>query len=368
MITAAVEIDARWWERAQERKGVRWHSRFQTRSPYASTGDPMQLDETTAKRQGSRKKNFGGSNGGKKGRECYNCGKLGHFRRDCRSTRKKETLAVLDAGREHTGMSWTACYEDDCPVHSSDKYGAGWWPKRPRRSRARGHSTCTAPEEDKTINTQSTATLCASEVEYPEIEPADTRGTQEEDDPTWTYLGSDATTTPEGGWSLSESEIAEALKEEKRRNLAASVDSWGGKPEKLARWERLARIRGEISYLRQEASRLSTTDDPRAKLQALMNTPRGMRVEVKWPENTVAIPDGSRITPSGQYIPPEILKEVKRLQARLDSYDPREYPERNVQRSDHWLECWRGEIPPWSQELESKNERLTPRDGGRASS
>jgi hypothetical protein len=31
---------------------------------------------------------------------------------------------------EHGLFSWTACYDDGCFTHKSDKEGAGWYPKR----------------------------------------------------------------------------------------------------------------------------------------------------------------------------------------------------------------------------------------------
>lgn len=34
-------------------------------------------------------------------------------------------------------MSWTACYNDDCRNHLSDKEGPGWYPKPPRKQRLR---------------------------------------------------------------------------------------------------------------------------------------------------------------------------------------------------------------------------------------
>jgi len=38
---------------------------------------------------------------------------------------------------EHASMSWTACYDDDCYVHQSEKEGANWFPQRPRTRRSR---------------------------------------------------------------------------------------------------------------------------------------------------------------------------------------------------------------------------------------
>ena len=50
------------------------------------------------------------------------------------AARKKET--------DHAGKSWTACYNDECLVHMSDKDAEGWFPKQPRQQPA------TAPHAD----------------------------------------------------------------------------------------------------------------------------------------------------------------------------------------------------------------------------
>jgi hypothetical protein len=34
----------------------------------------------------------------------------------------------------HDMMSWTACYDDKCYTHMSDKQGSGWFPTRKSRS------------------------------------------------------------------------------------------------------------------------------------------------------------------------------------------------------------------------------------------
>ena len=33
----------------------------------------------------------------------------------------------------HANMSWTACYDDECLVHMSEKDGKGWFPKQPKQ-------------------------------------------------------------------------------------------------------------------------------------------------------------------------------------------------------------------------------------------
>ena len=34
----------------------------------------------------------------------------------------------------HSAMSWTTCYDDNCAIHYSDKYGSGYWPQGKSRS------------------------------------------------------------------------------------------------------------------------------------------------------------------------------------------------------------------------------------------
>ena len=34
---------------------------------------------------------------------------------------------------DHSTLSWTGCFDDDCYWHRSDKEGSGWYPKKPRQ-------------------------------------------------------------------------------------------------------------------------------------------------------------------------------------------------------------------------------------------
>ena len=47
----------------------------------------------------------------------------------------KESIEKANKNEEennHAGMSWTACYDDECVVHMSEK-GGRWFPKEPKR-------------------------------------------------------------------------------------------------------------------------------------------------------------------------------------------------------------------------------------------
>jgi hypothetical protein len=46
---------------------------------------------------------------------------------------ESEDESEIDALREHASLNWTACYDNRCQMHLSDKQGSGWFPTEPRR-------------------------------------------------------------------------------------------------------------------------------------------------------------------------------------------------------------------------------------------
>jgi hypothetical protein len=67
----------------------------------------------------------------------YNCDKPGYFERDCRLSKQAKTA---QPGRsrtprkqanaaEHGALSWTACYNDACLTHLSEKDESGYFPR-----------------------------------------------------------------------------------------------------------------------------------------------------------------------------------------------------------------------------------------------
>ncbi|KAK7702109.1 hypothetical protein SLS57_011493 [Botryosphaeria dothidea] len=93
-------------------------------------GDAMALD--AANRQDKKKDN--------KGRNNYNKKPKGP-NPNWTDEQKKEGKQTLSAQREasvvsrqedHDMLSWTACFNDDCQTHQSDKDATGWYPKKPR--------------------------------------------------------------------------------------------------------------------------------------------------------------------------------------------------------------------------------------------
>ena len=193
MIDESLKIDNRLYERRIERGGwtggKRHYGHSRNRADY---GDPMQLDAMSMRRSSRPDKpRYGGRPQlGKSERErrrrenlCFNCGKSGHRANECKGTThtlhmmtvkkdenttgmvgkkadttmgtrnksherirpkaQKEPDAKKDhvQGKQHTPtettipheiLSWTACYDDSCLTHKSEKDGSGWYPTRPK--------------------------------------------------------------------------------------------------------------------------------------------------------------------------------------------------------------------------------------------
>ena len=147
MITLAIRINDRQYERELERKGT---YNFDKKDRYQKSPKknqygmvPMELDATEKSNQSLQKET----------RKCYNCRKTGHLAKACRgkkqanatqSKKKKEkkkrepkedkqlNATQTKAKPNHATLNWTGCYDNDCYIHLSDKQRSGWFPKRPQ--------------------------------------------------------------------------------------------------------------------------------------------------------------------------------------------------------------------------------------------
>ena len=152
LITAAHSIDNRLYERRQERKAS---------NPVAH---PRRKENVAA---ATRKPSKGKGKGKKKAKdlsqvECYGCHKKGHYKNKC--PRQEQAAAVgcptpepLERGMydvstrgcDHDSLSWTACYDDQCQVHLSEKQDSGWYPRVPHHQVAVANSEAYASEDDE---------------------------------------------------------------------------------------------------------------------------------------------------------------------------------------------------------------------------
>ena len=82
---------------------------------------------------------------------CFKCEKKSHKKRDCKDIQTLETLNELSNAIEtfsedlklesltdkHVKLSWTACYDDDCRIHISEKESSKWYSKKSRKKRTK---------------------------------------------------------------------------------------------------------------------------------------------------------------------------------------------------------------------------------------
>ena len=50
----------------------------------------------------------------------------------------KDKATQKGASEKHEIMFWTACYDDQCRIHLSEKNGAGWFPQGKTMARSFG--------------------------------------------------------------------------------------------------------------------------------------------------------------------------------------------------------------------------------------
>ena len=83
---------------------------------------------------------------------------------------------------KHEWLSWTACYDDSCLTHKSDKEGSGWFPQKPKDKRGNKQ------KRDQESLSMMSAPSGVRENQQEEAEISDTESEEEEDTPLRTVV------------------------------------------------------------------------------------------------------------------------------------------------------------------------------------
>ncbi len=139
MISKTIVLNNQQYERRLEKKNkiafasVAWSKKKKKQSYYNSQS--MKLDAIWKISTNARDKTV------QQSKACYTCKKLNHFFRDCIQNKYKNKSKLYDkqdksfaAMKEdqkdkHQALSWTACYEDNCCTHLSNKKDSEWYLK-----------------------------------------------------------------------------------------------------------------------------------------------------------------------------------------------------------------------------------------------
>ncbi|EHA56905.1 hypothetical protein MGG_16167 [Pyricularia oryzae 70-15] len=147
---------------------------------YGTHSGPMDLSATQHKKP--RKDPKSG--------KCFKCDKTGHIARNCPRNQedipdfrgKTEKPRGLNATNyqqlrpdQHSTMSWTTCYDNNCMVHNSSKNDAGWYPQKPRGTRT------LAVGNRVPLGTGQPTKLHRQETQLPELTDSDASGESDEE-------------------------------------------------------------------------------------------------------------------------------------------------------------------------------------------
>ena len=146
MITKFIEIDNDQYEKKLKKKNENRiisnrNNKFHKQKIIYSV--QMKLDTThqRLKKQGWKKKRDEHQKNNKKDKFkiiCYECELAEHYKRNCKKKQLTETqkkqFNVISRETTHDMLHWTACYDDECQIHFSDKDG-GFFPKKPENKR-----------------------------------------------------------------------------------------------------------------------------------------------------------------------------------------------------------------------------------------
>ena len=196
MVDLVIQIDSHQWERQRERK--RHQHKDYRQSKYTEHRyylDPMNLDEfekcDCTSRVSEHEKDRDDSQNNQftkiynkksqdslKTQKCYNCEKSEHLVRDCKRLKKRSEIKAF-AAISHDTLSWTACYDNMCWVHQSNKNSSEWYSQQVKQKK-NCEEYDTTDLFTKELNTLKKSVTSDMSTEA-EIEETDTQETQADD-------------------------------------------------------------------------------------------------------------------------------------------------------------------------------------------
>ncbi len=174
MISKTIMLNNRQYERRLEKKNkivyvsVAWSKRKKKQFYYDSQS--MKLDAIRKILTNARDKTT------QQSKACYTCEKLDHFFRDCTQNKYKNkskfydkqdrSFAAMkeDQKDKHQALSWTACYENNCCTHLSDKKDSEWYLKSSRKNRFYAATHHQSKVHDKDSDKSSFTMITKSEI------------------------------------------------------------------------------------------------------------------------------------------------------------------------------------------------------------
>ena len=402
LINKAISIDGWMHERQMERKGYQrgWIRPTPRYTEHRYYTDPMDIDVydkwewipvrdrksrantgqwydqargNSDQRQSQPSKTYGPHNEPET-QKCYNCEKPGCLARNCKQPKKRhETKAFVAIS--HDTLSWTACYDDMCWVHQSDKDSSGWYSQQNKQKRNhKEYNMIDLPMKE--LNTlEKSVTLDMSTEDG--IEETDTQRTQVNDN-AWMYVNSDDNSEDIDNWEV---EMGAKKHHTHSRNLERER-----KEHHKREWNAIVQETKEFNWLKE----VETIEwNAQQKVQTLNLCDIIWRIKgiasQAWAtmaeeQHTIQIKilTGYRTTNKelwtwrGGYVPSEFLKRVRSLESQLqgkyNQYDPQLYSEQCVVKSSkEYVMLLQGKEPQWFKDLwrretESGKDQLPSQD------
>ena len=290
--------------------------------------------------------------------KCYNCEKPRHLARNCKQLKKRHKTKAF-AAISHNTLSWTACYDNMCWVHQSNKDGSGWYSQQNKQKKnCEEYDMTDLPMKELNALEKSVTPDMSTEDEIEEINIWETQA----NDNAWMYVDSDDNPEDINNWEV---EMGAKKHHTHSRNLERER-----KEHHKREWDTIVQETKEFNWLEevkiieQNAQQNMQTSDLHNITQRIEGIASQAWVIMAEEQHTIQISilKKYRITNrelwtwKSEYVPPEFLKQVRFLkswlQGKYNQYDLWLYPERMVAKhSKKYVMLLQGNEPWWFKDL-----------------